>query len=143
MYCPSREATQIKDVAHTPVGYWVQSRATGGGAHECQQLFTASADLAIEKRYKKKDDRGIPLDIKTFTVFVNYLLVAQAKRNRFTRKYQFVGIGKNWILYDFDRNPEMQARKAIEFEFIRILTLLDLLHDWTERELSPVTRYLS
>ena len=108
LYGTIREAAQAEGVSHTTVGHRLHGRKTKTEAHEWQQHFTASAELAIEKWCKKQDDRGLPLDLKTFTDFLNYLLKEQAKRNGLTPEPE--GIGKNYVRQYLDRHLTLQVR---------------------------------
>lgn len=64
-------------------------------AHKWEQLFSASAELVIEKLCKKQNNRGISVNIKTFNALVNYLLVAKAKLDGLTLENRLATIGKN------------------------------------------------
>lgn len=70
----------------------------------------ASGELTIEKLYKKQNDRSVPVDNKTFTVFVNYLLVEQGKREGLTHGNQPASIGKNWVCHYLKRHRTLQVR---------------------------------
>lgn len=97
-------------VVQTTVGHQIHSRAMTGETNEWQQLITALADLVINKWCKKQDDRGILMDIKTFTAFAVYLRAWQAKRDRLTLENRPAAIVKNWVCYYLERHPILLVR---------------------------------
>lgn len=50
------------------------------------------------------------MDIKTFNVFVSYLLVAQEKRDGLTLENWPAGIGKDGVCYNLDKHTVLQVR---------------------------------